>query len=239
MAEFKRSRLEKQAEEQATKSTVMLGLLSVGVVVMVLMFGLPLLIKLSVFLGEIKSRTNGELKEKVLPPLPPRLTIPYEATNSAQIAIMGLAEVGSTVELLKNDVAIGTTQVSDSGDFSFVGVELEPGVNGFLARARTDQGGSSEMSQLLEVVFDNQSPEVEMINPSEATLTVDYADFDVVGKTEKGVSILINGNIAVVGDDGKFKLKIQLVPGKNEVEVVARDLAGNEMRKKVEIKYDI
>lgn len=239
MAEFRRSRLEKQVEEQATKSTIALGLLSIGAVLAVVVFGLPLLVRLSVVLGEIKTKTSGEVKEKTLPPLPPRLVVPYEATNSAKITVAGLAEVGAVVELLKNDVAIGTTVVSTNGDFNFVAVELDNGVNSFLARARTDGGGSSELSTPLEVIYDNLAPGVEMTNPSESSLTVDYAEFDVIGKTEKGASVMVNGHIAVVDDEGKFKSRIQLVAGKNTVETVVRDLAGNETKKTVDITYDI
>lgn len=238
MAEFKRSRLKTKIEEQSTRSTIFLGLLSVAVVVGVLVFGLPLLIKLSVFLGDIKNKKGGEMVEKVLPPLPPRMVVPYEATNSARIDIFGLAEPEATVELLKNDVPVETVMVSSEGEFRFERVDLEMGNNSFLARAMTDKGGSSDLSVPLEIVYDNELPQIEMVNPSEEKLKVDYADFDVIGKTERGISVLINGRIAVVDDEGKFKLKVQLVPGKNEIEVVARDLAGNEEKKKIEIEYD-
>lgn len=239
MAEFKRSRLEKKNEERATKSTVVLGLLSAGVLVAVLIFGLPLLIRLSIFLGEIKSRRSAEVEEKVLPPLPPRLVVPFEATNSGKIAIRGFAEAGATVELLKNDATLETMPVADNGDFSFDEVELDLGLNDFLVIARTEEGGSSEPSELLKIIYDNEAPKLEMTNPSEASLTVDYADFDVGGKTEKGVSVSVNGRIAVVDDEGIFKLKVQLVAGKNEFEIVVSDVAGNETKKKIEIKYDI
>jgi len=36
-----------------------------------------------------------------------------------------------------------------------------------------------------------------------------------------------------------FKIKMQLQAGENEFEVVVRDMAGNETRKKVKIIYDI
>lgn len=239
MAEFKRPLASKREEEKTTRSTIILGFLTVGLVVAVVVFGLPVLVRLSIFLGEVKNSRSGEIKEKVLPPLPPRLVVPFEATNSAKINISGLAEAGAVVELLKNEVVAGELVVSDKGDFNFEGVELEAGVNTFAAIARTEGGGSSEVSRAVEIVFDNQAPILTMINPSEISLVVDYADFDVVGQTEKGISVLVNGRVAMVDDEGKFKLRIQLVAGKNEVEMAARDLAGNETRKKVEIKYDI
>lgn len=237
MAQFKRSRLERKEDETVTKRTVFLGLLTIAAVVLILVFGLPLLIKFSVFLGQ--SKDNIVEEEKVLPPLPPRLIVPFEATNSARISISGLAEPGVEVELLKNDVAVDKTVVSEEGDFVFRYVDLSEGENVFTAVAVSQQGGSSELSQVVKVVFDNQPPAVEMLNPKEEKLTVDYDDFDVTGRSEPGVSVLINNRVAMVDNDGFFKLKIQLQMGKNEIEVKVRDMAGNETIKKIEINYDI
>jgi hypothetical protein len=78
-----------------------------------------------------------------------------------------------------------------------------------------------------------------MLNPVEEKLTVDYSDFDIIGKSDKGVSVMINGKLAVVDDEGGFKLKVQLNAGKNNMEIVARSLAGNETRKTIELTYDI
>ena len=46
-----------------------------------------------------------------------------------------------------------------------------------------DKSGSSEVSKEILVVFDNKQPELTMVNPSEESLTVDSADFDIIGKS--------------------------------------------------------
>jgi len=239
MAQFKRSRLERKAEEQITRKTIFLGFLTIVSFVLILVFGLPLLIKFSVFLGDIKNKGAKEQVEKVLPPLEPRLVLPFEATNSGQINIEGVAQAGVEVELLKDDVTIGKTQVSENGDFIFKDVVLEEGENAFSSRASTKDGGSSELSKLAVVVYDDVAPKLELTNPSEETLTVDYSDYDLVGNTDKNSSVTINGRFAMVDDEGEFKLKMQLAPGKNDIEVISRDLAGNETKKKISITYDI
>ena len=239
MAEFKRSRLERKSEEVITKKTIILGLLTVLLFLLVVLFGLPFLIRFSIFLGDIKNRREKEVKEKVLAPLPPRLIIPFEATNSARLAVKGVAEAGVVVELLKNDASIGKTEVPSSGEFVFEDIMLDQGENSFNALAMTERGGSSELSKTIITVYDNQPPVLTMINPSEDTIKVDSPDFDVVGQSEKGVSVLVGGQVAMVDDEGKFKLKKQLNMGKNEVEIVVTDAAGNETRKNVEITYDI
>lgn len=238
MAEFKRSRLERKKDEQVTKKTVFMGFLTVLVFVLVAVFGLPLLIKFSILLGNTKSQRDTK-SENIVPPLAPRLIIPFEATSSSKIQIDGFAEAGSVVELFKNNQSIGKTDVTSDGNFSFGNIGLNEGENNFSAMANKDVGGSSEVSKTVSVVFDTTPPELTMSNPSEDVLTVDSADFDIAGKSEKGVNVTVNSKVAIVDSDGNFKLKIQLNPGKNDVEIVVKDEALNETRKTVSITYSI
>ena len=239
MAEFKRSRLNRATNEQITKKTVVLGLMTVVLAVLVIFFGLPLLIKFSVFLGQGKSKNQTDTEVKKLPPVAPRLVIPYEATNSGQIKITGFAEAKVKVELFKNEASMGTTEVTENGDFVFENLSLDEGENSFTAMASTEENGSGDDSSPVVVVYDTKAPELTVTNPSEESLNVDYADFDIVGKTESGSSISINNRIATVDNDGNFKLKWQLNTGKNELEITRTDLAGNQTKKKVAITYSL
>jgi hypothetical protein len=128
--------------------------------------------------------------------------------------------------------------VASDGTFSF-GVDLSDGKNDFSAKANKEGSGSSDNSKAISVLFDTILPELTMTNPSETSLTVDSADFDITGKTEKGASVLINGKVAVVDSEGNFKLKVQLNSGKNDIEIVVKDEALNETRKTISITYDI
>ena len=238
MTDFKRSRLERKKEEQITKKTFFLGFLTVLFFILIIVFGLPFLINFSIFLGNTKSKKEV-VNENILPPLAPRLVIPFEATNSSKIKISGFAEIGSAVELLKNDESVGRIDVSENGDFLFENIDLVEGENNFSAVVIKDKSGSSEVSKEITVIFDNKAPELTMTNPAEESLTVDYADFDIVGKSEKGVSVLINSRVATVDNDGNFKLKVQLNAGKNDIEIIVKDEALNETRKKISITYDI
>lgn len=238
MAEFKRSRLVRSQDDEISKRAIAMGFVTVLIFVFIIFFGLPLLVRFSVFLGEAKSKRNSQDKEKIVPPLPPRLVTSFEATNSSKIGIRGFAEAGCTVELLKNDVSVGKKEVEQNGEFVFEEVELERGENGFGAVAFS-LGGGSEISKILKVVYDDVSPELVLSSPAGDNISVDVTDYEMSGRTEKGVSVRINDRVAMVNDNGDFRLKIQLNTGKNDVEVVARDVAGNETRKKVVITYDI
>lgn len=239
MAEFKRSRREKKVDEELSKKTIWLGLATVVVLGLLLTFGLPLLIKFSIVMGDLKNRSTASITEKVLPPVAPRIELPYEATNSSQISVTGFAEKGVTVELLKNDVAVAKTVADDSGQFNFDGVQLDQGESIFTAIAISDKGGNGEPSKEAKILFDNMPPSLTMTNPSEDSLTVSSADFDVTGQSEPGVSVTVNGRVAMVDDSGKFKIKLQLNTGKNDIQIVVKDAAGNETDKSISITYDI
>lgn len=238
MPKFYSSRLEKKEDEEITKKTVVMGVVTVLVVIVILVFGLPLLVKLSILLGDAKNRNSKAVVEKVMPPLPPRLLINYEATNSATVSISGLAEAQTDVELLKNDVSIGKTKTTDGGDFQFDNITLDEGDNQFFAVASKDKAGKSELSKEVSLTYDKTPPTLTMINPTEESLKVDTADFDVIGQSEKGVNVTVNNRLAMVDDNGKFKIKFQLSAGKNDIEIVVKDLAGNETRKKIAITFD-
>jgi hypothetical protein len=239
MAEFRRSRLEKKNEDEITKRTVLLGLLTVVVFVIMVVVGLPLLIKLTVMIGDNKSKNDNSAMVKVLPPMSPRLIMPYEATNSSQIIIKGLAEKNIMVELLKNDVSIGKVLANDAGEFSFNNIQLDSGDNQFTAIAISDRGGSSEPSKEAVIAYDNIPPTLTMINPSENSLNVSSADFDIIGQSDPSVSVTVNGQVAMVDDTGKFKIKLQLNVGKNDINIVVADVAGNLTKKTISITYDI
>lgn len=236
MAQFKRSRLVRKNEETVTKKTVFMGFLTILFAIFIVVFGLPFLIKFSVFLGDMK-KTNDGLESKTLAPLAPRLIIPFEATNSATIKVSGFAEAKVEVELFKNEISIGKTMVTENGDFTFEKISLDDGENNFSAIASSEETGAGDGSIPISVVYDKQSPALKLTNPSETSLTVDYADFDIIGESEKDVSISVNGRLAVVDENGNFKLKIQLNMGKNDVEVIAHDSAGNETKTTVAITY--
>ena len=239
MAEFKRSRLKRKTNDQITKKTVFLGLITILSGALMLIYGLPLLIRFSVFLGEGKTKKNTITEEKILPPLAPRIVRDFEATNSAQIKIKGFAEAKVMVELYKNDISIGVTDVSENGDFTFDKITLDSGDNYFNAIASTEKSGRGDGSETINIIFDDLAPSLAVTNPSEDSLSVDYPDFDIVGTTDKGSSVMINGKIVKVDDNGGFKEKWQLNTGKNDLEIIARDVAGNETKKSISITYSL
>lgn len=234
----RKTRLERKTDEQITKKTMTLGLVTVLFLVFLVVFGIPFLVRFAVFLGDMKNRNQPTSTDTTLPPLAPRMFIAYEATNSAKINISGTAETKTAVELLKNDTLVTKSEVSVTGDFAFDNIDLDKGLNRFSAVAISEKGVRSTVSKEVAIVFDDQPPELVVFTPEKDEVTVDTADYTISGSSEKGVSITINARVAMVDNDGKFKLKVQLSSGKNEEEIIATDTAGNQTKKTVRITYD-
>ena len=239
MAQFvRKTRLERKSEDQITKKTITLGLITVLFLVFLVLLGIPFLVRFAVFLGDMKNKNAPIVVDTSLPPLAPRLFIPYDATNSAQISISGTAEAKTSIELQKNETLLTKGNVSDTGDFSFEAIVLDKGENRFSAVAISEKGVRSVVSKEVTITYDDKPPALTLQAPNADSISVDTADYDVSGTTDKGVSVTVNGHIAMVDNDGKFKQKVQLSSGKNEIEVLATSAAGNQTKKTVTITYD-
>jgi hypothetical protein len=237
MPNFKRkTRLVRKQKEKITRKTVFLGVFTVGLVVVLAIWGLPFLVRLALFLGDIKK--NNEVTEQInegIPPLPPRLFLPYEATNSSSIALTGVSQENLEVELIQNDSSVAKVTADEEGEFEFRLVDLSLGENRFVAFCSNEQGQTSQSSDELIVIYDDQVPELEIFSPAEESIKVEEADYEVTGKTEAGVSVMVKGRVAIVNSDGSFKVIVALQEGDNQIEVVAVDMAGNISRKEYKI----
>jgi hypothetical protein len=60
---------------------------------------------------------------------------------------------------------------------------------------------------------------------------------DVSGVTAPNAILSINGELALVGPDGAFKVKVNLTPGPNLIEVIATDLSGGAKYAPITVVY--
>jgi len=237
MPSFKtRTRLSRKQKEKITRKTVLLGVFTVFLVVILAVWGLPFLVRLALFLGDVK-KDNGSTDsiEETIPPLPPRLFLPFEATNSSLIKVTGVSEKGLEIELIQNDRPVTKIVAGEEGGFEFRSIDLSAGENYFLAFSTNEQGQISQPSEELLVIYDNEAPELEMTAPSEESIKVEETDYTVTGRTEEGVSVTVKGRVAIVNSDGSFKVRVPLSEGENQVEVVATDMAGNVTKREYKI----
>ena len=105
-------------------------------------WGIPALVKLAIFLGDIKSGREKVEQADTIPPIAPQLLPLPVATFSAQIRIAGFAESGSKVTVYVNSQPKGEVVADGNGGFEGDGGGLDLGENGVWAGA-IDQAGNN------------------------------------------------------------------------------------------------
>lgn len=170
---------------------------------------------------------------------PPVLSIPFEATNTAQIDISGYTAADTKINLYIDDELRSTEKAGDDGSFDFSNVTLTLGTNNIYAKAVDDKNRLSLPSKTFSVIYNNQKPNLTVDLPQDNQF-INGGDkkVQVSGKTDPGDEILINGNQVVVNSDGSFSTTIDLSDGDNTVDIRAFDKATNstEIQRKVTYK---
>ena len=234
----KRSRLQSIEEKKNIKQAVFFTSLTAILILVFIFLGFPSLVKLAVFLGDLKSRGVNSEEINTLPIAPPTLEPLPDATKSAKLSVKGFAKAGATVKVFLDGVDKAEIVADDNGEFLIKQITLNEGENKIKARVISDTGKESDFSQELVVIVDNKVPEVTIDSP---LLGQSFFDRDnpitVKGKTEKDVSVFINNHMVIVEAEGNFSDQLRLTEGENTVIVLCRDLAGNETKTEIKVNY--
>lgn len=204
--------------------------LTVLLLVALALWGIPALVKLAIFLGELKSSSQPLTGEDTLPPSPPVILPLMEATNSAFILVEGFAEEGATVALFLDGVQRQETVVGSDGDFLFSQVSLKEGQNRIEAFATDQSGNRSQPSMAYTVVLDTTLPTLSVEEPQEGRHFVGSWEqrVRISGSASSETTVEVNGSLVIIAHDGSFATSVQLNEGTNLLSVVARDRAGNQ-----------
>src|SRR5699024_7320512 len=171
----------------------------------------------------------------------PEITAPEDGwiTNEAKTSIEGTATPETDVKLVNNDEEIDVVTVNEDGAFTH-DLTLDEGENVLKATTLLD-GEETKTSDAVTVLLDTVAPDVTIDQPADGEKT-NRETVTVEGKAsdEHLEDVHINGQETSVDDDGMFSQRILLDNGTNEIEVVARDQAGNESVETVtlDVKYD-
>ena len=159
---------------------------------------------------------------------PPILSIPYEATATAQIDIRGYGTPHSKVALYIDDEKKDTTEVSSEGSFEIKNVSLALGTNNIFARSIDEKERESLPSKTIKVIYDNEKPTLEVSEPEDGKVVAGGdKKVKVAGKINPEDKIFINGSQVVVDNEGKFESIQSLNDGENDFNIKAQDSAGN------------
>jgi len=233
---FYRSRLLEKQEEKSLRLAIIFIFLSLSLIFGVIFFGPTVLVKLSLFFANLKSSSQPPQSEDKIPPAPPQLVIPFDATSSAKINFSGFAEPGVKVEIFLNGVSKETLVADNDGNFRISDLEIGSGENEIYAVATDNAGNISQPSPKISVVFDNTPPKLEISEPEDkATFYGLSKTIEIKGETEEEATVSVNDHLATMEAEGKFRYSLTLAPGVNNVKIVATDKAGNQTEKDLTI----
>lgn len=232
------SRLAQKETKRSVRRTIFYGTLTLVLLLCLVFFGIPTLAKLAIFISDSRNGSSPEKSEEI-PPAPPRINFPVEATNSATFSISGAADANYTVEIFQNDVSTKTITASKEGVFQADGFTLTKGKNEFYAISQKQEGNKSHPSEKVLVDFDDIPPELTVDEPkNEAHFSGSgQKNVKVLGKTEPGATLIFNDHLVILDRDGSFSYNYALSDGDNILKIVSSDKAGNQNEKELKVTF--
>ena len=235
---MKYSRLSR-IEEKRTKRQLVLVLAGiVAILALVFTLGIPLIVGISVLLGNIRNSSSLPVSSDITIPVPPVIFTTAEATNSAQILVEGYGEPESTLKLYVNEAEVKKILIGREGTFSFPDIGLDRGENLIYATSTDEAGNESNQSQEIKVIYKKDGPKLELQEPSDGQeFRKNQQEMLIKGITDTATSVTVNDRFVSVKDDGAFEYKLKLNDGENSLIVISRDSAGNETKIERKVIY--
>lgn len=233
------TRLEKQEAKRLMRQTYLIIAAIILLILGIIFVGIPALIKIAVFLGDIRASSTPITQEDTIPPATPQMTTPPTATTSAKINLSGYAEASSTVELYQNNSQVNEVLTDTNGTFEFISIALDPGTNRFYIKAVDAAGNQSPPSPVNTVIFDPNAPTINLDQPDDGQQFFGPSEqkITIKGNTDSDTTIKVNDRLAVVDSNGNFSLNYQLSEGDNRLTITATDKAGNTTTQEVSVKF--
>ncbi|MGE6631303.1 S8 family serine peptidase [Bacillus sp. NPDC077027] len=170
----------------------------------------------------------------------PEITSPNDGkiTNENSIEIEGKASPETNVAIYQDKEEIAKVKSDQDGKFQKK-VLVEEGEYSFTA-ATVAEKGSTKKSKPVKVFVDQTAPSLNIDTPRSGE-KLNKEAVTVEGKVSDDHldQVTVNGKKATV-KDGTYSARILLGNGKNTLEVIAKDLAGNQKIKKIsiDVNYD-
>jgi hypothetical protein len=221
------SRLAKTEEKKNLRKAYLYILLTIVSLILLVIYGLPALAKMAAFLSDLRGSSLPVEQNDTTPPAPPRIDSLPEATKEQKVEVKGTTEAGATVVLTLNG-EVNETLADKDGQFSYT-FPLKSGENIIVASSKDKAGNSSQDTDAIKILYDNQPPELEITSPEDNSNFYGSKQRQVVieGKTEENSSVFINDRFVSVEDDGSFTFATTLEEGENKFTIKAEDKAGN------------
>ncbi len=238
-ANERKSRLARHENARFMRQTILIIVATIGLIAAIIFFGIPLLIRAAVFLGDLRNSAQPLEQTDTIPPSAPQIITPPQATNSATLTVNGFSESGSKIDLFNNNALVSQTVVDADGNFSFSQIALDDGINRMYAIAYDEAGNASVRSSSQTIVFQSKAPTLVINLPTENQHFFGLSErtIEISGKTDPGTTVTVNEQHALVSTDGQFSTRLQLNPGNNKLTITTTDQAGNQTSKEVNVNY--
>lgn len=199
----------------------------IAVIVFLALFGLKILVGFSLLVDRIRGGSPPPAQTQTVL-IPPTLNPLPTSTNSEDVTVTGSGQSALTLVLFLNDKEFKKLTIEEGGTFS-IPVKLTKGANIISSKVVDDKGNTSELSNIISITLKKDAPLLEISEPTDgATIHSDSNKVNVVGKTDEGNSVTINGRFVIVASDGSFRSPVSLNEGENILTIVAADNAGNQ-----------
>jgi len=204
--------------------------LSAGLIFLLLKFGVKIAVDISYFLQkrshpqDFSDSSFNILAEPQLLPFP-------EATNSANLKVIGYAPSNQKVDIYLNNFNVKTFEVDSEGKFEgFVSLAL--GINKIYAVTVDVNGNKSSPSKEWEIFYNNSPPYLEILEPeNHSTFKKSQNQVTIKGKVASTSKVFINGQRLITEFDGtfnNFSYQVTLQKGENKFTITCLDPALNK-----------
>ena len=229
------SRLAKKQQKKLTKQTILLVVMSIIVVALFVFVVVPNVIRL--FFKMIDSGSPFE-QQDTIPPQPPMIQSPTDATSSAKLKISGYGEPEAEVVFVINNKEQDKEKIDQEGEFEAL-VKLNLGENE-LNLYSVDKAGNESLSRSFNILVDTQKPTIDLESPEDGQKFEDEQNrvIEVKGTTEAKAKVYLNGRMTTADSEGNFNHRYRLEEGENKLEIRAVDKAGNEEKTEITVEYE-
>lgn len=231
------SRLSAVEEKKNIKRARNYIILSIIAVIILIVFGLPLLVKFAGFVGDLaKSDKPVEIND-ITPPAPPHFDEIPDFVNKETLDVNGTSESGATVKIRANNNDYEVV-ANNEGRFNFL-FNLKTGENSIDAVAVDLAGNTSTQTQTYKIIFDNNEPEIEIESPKNGGTFYGSSQkqLTIKGSVNEVAEITINDRFVALKDDNTFVFNTSLNEGSNEFKIKAVDESGNEVETSFSVNF--
>jgi len=190
--------------------------------------------ELEVLLGKPGLEAQVRLQApKLTPELPPQAASVGEEgermyfTNASEVPWLVQTLPGADLTFYVNDVAVANARADGKGLATLY--FTAPAEGTYRITAVMQMAGDESLPAKTQVlVVDRTPPPLVLTSPTEPQVKTN--EVTIVGYTEPGVRLELNGRPVTVDEKGAFEQKLSLVKGENELIYIASDRAGNSVR---------